>query len=145
MNKYTKKEFNKNLKIFVPKKRNRHDSFFYSTGNETFSVERSDGYVFSVQCHGEKQVTFTHNKVDYELRGDNCFYETIDKLKIDDKKLNRWSKNGKMYWIHNNWFEVRIYKSDESVRVVDDMAYTYDEAMEMLLESYQTYKVGDED
>ena len=123
------------LSITQKKLRNKTDAFFYDTG-EVAHIKKANGTDLWLECAGEIDITFQHYKSTERYRNDQRF-EFIEFYNVDDKKLSKWSKSGKIIWDNNNWFEVFYQQEGDSNAdcVMGDVAYDYDSAIQ-LLQSY---------
>jgi hypothetical protein len=112
---------NNKIEIWQQKIKNREESFWY------------DGIIANIENYyliatGEIRVTFPNGHYDNDKRA----VEYATDLKFEDKDLE------KLQWHNNNWFEIVLGETDENkkLHIIDcelgDVAFTYDEGIEML-------------
>lgn len=123
----------KKLKINYVQKRipNCTDVLFYDTG-EVANCTKDNGTILTLEVSGEVDIDVGDDR----YRNDQRF-EFISDYKLTDKKLSAMNKKGLIRWEMNNWFEVwyQIPGDSNEDCVMGDVAYDYDEAIE-LLKSY---------
>lgn len=114
------------VEIVQPKVDNKHcDSFWY---NGQIAVVETDHGTYSLEAVGDIRVMFEVNGDWYN--NSRAVDEAWDR-RLTDKNLNELNDHDG--WGNNNWFEVVCIKQDNSVQdVIGDVAYDYDEAIEML-------------
>lgn len=121
----------KGLKVIEKKILDSQDSFFYD--GQIATVTKPNGTILWLEACGEVRVNYKDQSY-RDLRR----FDLIRELELNDKKLHRWTKLGKITWSNNNWFEVVWQKPGDSFvdSALGDVAYTYDEAIDLLSSYY---------
>ena len=122
------------IKITQPKIKNQTDSFFYD--GEIASIKKSNGTILSLIAVGDIRIIIDNNSY-----RNNQVDEAIREHSLTDKKLNKLSREGKIEWVNNNWFEVLHLKKGSNTWDCDMgiVAHNYDDAI-TLLKSYEKDK-----
>jgi hypothetical protein len=124
------KQLKEKIKIITEKVSDeKTDSIFYD-GCDIAEITDDNGTRFIVIASGDIRIninddTYRNNQID----------DAETKYKLTDKKLKELEAKGKLTWENNNWFEVIwiLKGSKESECEIGDVAYNYDEAIELLL------------
>jgi len=120
----------KGLNVTEKKILGSQDAFFYD--GEIATITKPNGTTLWLEACGDVRVSYK-DQTYRDLRR----FELIRELELDDKKLHRWTKLGKITWNNNNWFEVVWQTPGEEIdSALGDVAYTYDEAMDLLKSYY---------
>jgi hypothetical protein len=112
------------------------DSFFYE--GEIATVVKPNGTRLTLIAGGDVRITITERGKEYYYR-DMQRFDAIRYHKLDDKKLRRLEREGRLEWNNNNWFEVVWVKkgSDIGESGMGDVAHDYDAGISLLKSYYE--------
>jgi hypothetical protein len=134
---YAKKaEWKKQGVVIVQKrKRGKLDSFFYD--GEVAYVKRGNT-VFSLLAGGDIGISIGEHSY---RSGNDELQVAIRRHRLSDKKFDQLSKENKIEWLNNNWFEVTWceFPDGEVESEMGDVTYTYDEGIQMLIDKANEY------
>lgn len=120
------------IEIVQPKIKGKTDSFFYE--GEIATATKPNGTILSLIATGDILIC-----IDDEGYFNGNRDTAIDKYGLTDRKLRTLENKGRLSWQNNNWFEVlwREKDSEEWQSEIGDVAYDYDEAIELLKSYYE--------
>ena len=125
----TKKIKGVDVKIYISPKSPHKKGSFWFCGNGAIACVNIKDRAFFVEATGEIRVMF---KQDGETFKNEMAVKEAESLGLGDKGLNKLSNHDG--WINNNWFDVYEEMKDDTTNYFDDVAYDYDEALEMLVD-----------
>jgi len=104
----------------------KKDSFWYKGDGQIATVEHK-GRIISIETRGEIRVCFEEDGDVF--KNEQAVTEALER-DLKDKDLNKLSEHDG--WGNNNWFAfVEIDKDGNDISDDYDVAYDYDEAIEM--------------
>ena len=132
---------NKKFVIFEDKIPERTDSFFY---DGEIAIAEHKGKEFMLIATGDIKIVLP-DEDDIIHNGNK--WEKIAEYDLTDRKISKLEEEGKLQWENNNWFEVLYKNTDEDTWDfdIDEVAYDYDNAIELLCDKISMHEEGDLD